>query len=203
MTDTILLLLTVCLAAQLSPGPDMILIIRHATTSFRSAMICICGVCLGMSAHTLLSAAGLAVIIAKTPWLFSTIRYAGAAYLVYAGIHCLTEKGGLCLTPEPPVDRAVSTASPFRDGLFCNLLNPKVTLFVISLFSQVIAPTTPFPEKLIYAGVIVGEAFFVWILLALLLDRPAFRQMMENWQRTISKTCGLLLMGLAAMVAIA
>ena len=81
--------LAVALAAQLSPGPDMML------TSFRTGMACVLGICFGLTVHLTLSVAGLAILIRTTPFLFDAIRYAGALYILYVGIRCLTGDSGL------------------------------------------------------------------------------------------------------------
>lgn len=201
MIETLLVVLTVALAAQLSPGPDMMLIFRHTTTSFKAGTACVLGICLGLAFHTTLSVAGLAVVIKASPMLFNTIRYAGAAYILYVGVRCLGGNSGLTFDGE---SREVAPfGQAFRDGLFCNLLNPKVTLFILSVFSQLVAPGTPIPTKAVFGTALILEAFVVWMVFAWLLDRPAFRTHYERWQNSIARGCGVILCGLAVLMAVA
>ena len=201
MFETLCVVLTVALAAQLSPGPDMMLIFRHTTTSFRAGVACVLGICLGLTFHVTLSVAGVAVVIKTSPMLFNTIRYVGAAYILYVGIRCLTGKSGLTFDDERR--DAAPWGQALRDGLFCNLLNPKVTLFILSVFSQLVAPGTPISIRAFFGFLIVLEAFVVWMLFSKLLDLPAFRRRYENWQNVISRGCGVVLCGLAGLMVVA
>ncbi|WP_300673417.1 LysE family transporter [Desulfoluna sp.] len=200
MLESLVVVLGVALAAQLSPGPDMMLIFRHTTTSFRAGMACVLGICLGLCFHVTLSVAGLAVVIRTSPVLFNTIRYAGAVYILYVGIRCLTGNSGLTFDAEERP--AADFGQAFRDGLFCNLLNPKVTLFILSVFSQLLAPETPLSIRAFYGVVLVVEGFLVWVLFSMLLDRPAFRIHYERYQNPISRGCGVILCGLAILMAV-
>ncbi|SCY14047.1 LysE family translocator [Desulfoluna spongiiphila] len=198
MFESLVVVLGVALAAQLSPGPDMMLIFRHTTTSLRAGMACILGICLGFTFHVTLSVAGLAVLIRTSPVLFNTIRYAGAAYILYVGIRCLTGNSGLTFDANQRSSAPFGQA--FRDGLFCNLLNPKVTLFVLSVFSQLLAPETPTGIRALFGLALIVEAIVVWTLFSMLLDRPAFRTRYERFQNPISRGCGVVLCGLAVLM---
>ncbi len=201
MFESLVVVLGVALAAQLSPGPDMMLIFRHTTTSFRAGMACVLGICLGLTVHVTLSVAGLAVLIRTSPMLFNAIRYAGAIYILYVGIRCLTGNSGLTFEAEDKP--AAPFGQAFRDGLFCNLLNPKVTLFILSVFSQLLAPETPTHIRALFGLALVLEGFLVWVLFSMLLDRPVFRTHYERYQNPISRGCGVVLCGLAVLMAVA
>jgi len=200
MFESLVVVLGVALAAQLSPGPDMMLIFRHTTTSFRAGTACVLGICLGFTFHVTLSVAGLAVLIRTSPFLFNTIRYAGAVYILYVGVRCLTGKSGLIFDAE---ERPVAPfGQAFRDGLFCNLLNPKVTLFVLSVFSQLLAPETPTGIRALFGLALIVEAIVVWMLFSMLLDRPVFRTHYERYQNPISRGCGVVLCALAVLMVV-
>ncbi len=165
MLETILPLLTVCFLARMSPGPDMMLLIHHAGSASRlgeypkgtfsgsrSAYGCVLGVCLGLTCHVSLSVLGLALVLKSNPFVFNVLRYAGAVYLLYIGYRCFTDTGTLDFDRDGGSSIADdSFGQGFRDGLLCNLLNPKVTLFILSIFMQLIGPDATLGEKLYMA----------------------------------------------------
>ena len=84
------LLLYIPLAALLVmlPGPDFALIVRTSLTEGRSSgQAAACGVALGIMVHTSAAMLGISAVIAQSVTLFTLLRYAGAAYLFWMGIH--------------------------------------------------------------------------------------------------------------------
>jgi homoserine/homoserine lactone efflux protein len=125
-----------------SPGPNMLHImtrsVRHGFARSVWAMAgCLTAVLLALAA----SAAGVGAILLASPKLFTALRYAGAAYLVWLGIKAWrgAGKGAAGLDPEMPVARGVSTVALYRDALFTGLSNPKLILFAAALFPQFIS----------------------------------------------------------------
>jgi threonine/homoserine/homoserine lactone efflux protein len=123
-----------------TPGVDMIFVLtrtlRHGVLSGIAAAL---GVAAGCVVHTLVAAFGLAALLAASSAAFALVKYAGAAYLVWLAIGMLRE--GVAS------DAAVGATQPaptpgawqlFRQGLFTNVLNPKVALFFLALLPQFI-----------------------------------------------------------------
>lgn len=84
------------------------------------------------------------------------------------------------------IDAEERPATPFgvafRDGLCCNLLNPKVALFILSVFSQCLDPDALLAIRALFGLALVVEALLVWVFFSMLLDRPAFRNHYERYQ---------------------
>ena len=91
MTQTIIILLVTQFFAIMSPGPDMLLIIRNTVgqSKKKPGVFTILGIASGLSAHITLSIAGLAIFLSQSELLFTTVRYTGAAYLAYLGFKAL------------------------------------------------------------------------------------------------------------------
>lgn len=203
MFETLATLLTVAFVAQISPGPDMMLLVRHSTGGTRvPAVACALGVTAGFCVHVSLSVLGLAVLLQQNMMVFNAVRYAGAAYLLWIGVSCLRSRSGLDLSGTDGC-AATSWRMGFRDGLFCNLLNPKVTLFVLSVFTQVVSPETPMPQKLVCGAALVAECFAVWLLFVLFLHTPALRRILERRQGVLNAFAGVVLCGLGGAILIA
>jgi threonine/homoserine/homoserine lactone efflux protein len=116
-----------------TPGPDTALTIRNTLAGGRrNGVRTAFGVASGQAVWTLAASAGVAAIVAASQPLFVALRVAGAAYLVWLGLHALRAavRGR---THESP---ARATAHGYRQGLLSNLGNPKMAVFFTSLLPQ-------------------------------------------------------------------
>jgi threonine/homoserine/homoserine lactone efflux protein len=98
------------------------------------------GVETGTLVHIAAAAAGLSYVISQSAALFSVVKWAGVAYLVYLGIRSFTGKGEQSGTPAPQPLRKV-----FLEGMLVNLLNPKTALFFLALMPQFVDPRAGSP----------------------------------------------------------
>lgn len=202
MIATFLILASVTFVAMMSPGPDMLLIIKHCSAKDRwSVVACIAGICCGVSIHVTFSILGLAAVIAASAKLYSVMKLVGAGYLIYIGLKSFFSTGGLTLDKSNnPTDEKRTT--PFRDGLLCNVLNPKVTIFILAVFTQVIEPTTPVFEKIVYGTFIAIESFIVWNIFAMLVRTRLVLGLIQNFQVAIDRTVGVALVGFGVALAL-
>lgn len=112
-----------------TPGPDTALTIRNTLVRGRGdGMLTALGVASGQAMWTLAASAGVAAVVAASHPLFLAIRLAGAAYLVYLGVHAFRGHAGGNV-------RAAKGAG-YRQGLLSNLGNPKMAVFFTSLLPQ-------------------------------------------------------------------
>lgn len=186
---------------MVSPGPDFILVTRSALLgSRRNAMFTAAGIVAGCAVHASYCALGLALIITQNLLVFSTIRYLGAAYLIYIGARALFSKPGS--TSAAPVAGARSAGGAFVQGFLCNLLNPKLALFLLSLFTQFVSIEASTTEKALVSMVFLAEAVIYWPLLVLLLQSSAIRAVFQDLHRVVDRICGALLLGLGVKIAL-
>ena len=126
----ILAYLVVAGALVASPGPDSILILKNTLSSGKNAgWSTVAGVQVGVSAHALLSVAGLSALLYYSPAAFRALALAGSLYLAYLG--ALTMMHGI--RPPNAAGRRVSLRRAFVQGMLCNLLNPKVVILFVAL----------------------------------------------------------------------
>ena len=201
MIATFLILTSVTFVAMMSPGPDMMLIIKHSGARDRwPAVACIAGICCGVSVHVTFSILGIAAIITASAKLYSIMKFAGAGYLIYIGLKSVLTKDELTLnkTEKSVVEKR---ATPFRDGLLCNVLNPKVTIFILAVFTQVIEPATPVFDKIIYGFFIGIEAFIVWNVFSTLVRTKLVLGLIQKFKLAIDRTAGVILIGFGIALA--
>ena len=124
------LFLGVSIVINLSPGPDMIYTAaRSLSQGTKGGIFSALGVFCGCLFHITAATFGLSKIIEESVLLFSIIKYAGAAYLVYLGIKALFNKKQKADITNLP---ALSNKKIFTQGMLTNILNPKVAIFFLS-----------------------------------------------------------------------
>lgn len=100
-----------------TPGPDLACIlgqtVRHGRQAGLSALV---GMCAGATVYVALVTLGLGALISSSPFMLTALKWVGAAYLVYLGVHAwLPSK----ISDKTTVENAGRTSS-FRQGLFVN-----------------------------------------------------------------------------------
>ena len=127
-----------------SPGPSLIVILRHAVADGRSAGVyAAAGHGLGIFIYALVSAIGLSFILISFPKIFLFVQILGALFLLWIGFQILREglsKKDLSNLGEYKTKSACTTLNHFRDGFGIAILNPKILAFFSSLFSQFLSP---------------------------------------------------------------
>ena len=124
------------------PGPATLLTVARATTSGTKAGIATgAGIAAGDILHTIMAIIGISAVIAASAVLFSLVKYAGAAYLIYLGIRALMTRTA-ALPEADPVRLTPATA--FRQAILAEVLNPKTALFFLAFLPQFVEPQNGF-----------------------------------------------------------
>ena len=129
-----LLFVGVSWALIIAPGPDMLYVITRGVTQGRKAgILSAVGVICGTLVHTTAAAFGLTLILQSSALAFMLIKYLGAIYLIYLGIKAWREKSTFSLNTSTS---NVSFRKIFWQGVFSNVLNPKVAIFFLAFLPQ-------------------------------------------------------------------
>lgn len=196
--DNFYLFLTVSILINLSPGPDMLYTAaRSLSQGISAGVFSALGIFAGCLFHTAAAVFGLSKIIEQSVLLFSIIKYAGAAYLIYLGIRSFLKKKKTI--KEIDTLPTLTTRKIFFQGMLTNLLNPKVAIFFLSFLPQFINPQSNYlKEQIAFLGLwfdVQGAIILVIVACAV----GAFKTMLQknttlwNWQ---DKITGLILFGL-------
>jgi len=191
------------LLAVASPGPDFAVVVRASVTHGRRVgSWTAVGVGSAIFLHVGYSLLGIGLIVSQSIVLFNALKWLAAAYLLYIGIKALRAK---------PVDPASADEAPgggerspraaFVSGFITNGLNPKATLFFLSLFTVVIDPHTPLGVQAGY-GVYLACATAVWFcLVALLFSQTRVRAGFARLGHWFDRLMGAVLVGLGVKLA--
>lgn len=157
-------LVTTCLVISLTPGAGAINTMSNSLSSgWRRSGWGIAGQQLALLIHIVIVAAGVGVFVAKSPVLFTAIRYAGAAYLVYLGVRMALTKPRVAREGEAAaVVPSVSNRAMLIRGFWVNLLNPKAIVFFLAFLPQFVRLDAPqLPQYLLITGTVVAVDIIV------------------------------------------
>lgn len=122
-------------ALVLVPGPNLIYIVTRSVEAGRSAgLASMLGVEVGTLVHVAAAAFGVTALLASSAVAFDVVRYAGVAYLVFLGVRALRAGEAPDTAPHGGLRRS------FAEGVLVNVLNPKVSLFMLAFLPQFVDP---------------------------------------------------------------
>ena len=194
----------VALLAAMSPGPDFAVVTKNSILHARRAGIWTAlGVGCGIFVHVAYSLVGIGLIISQSILLFSIIKYIGATYLLYLGWQLLRAKKHDAAFPGKQSHKTpISAVAAFREGFLTNALNPKATLFFLSIFTLIITSGTPLVVRALY-GVEIAFIVGVWfVLLAYFLNISYVRNTFSRVQHYFERGMGAILIALGIKVAL-
>lgn len=196
--EDLILIVTVTLVhllALISPGPDFFLACRNSIQySSTIGMWTAVGFGMGVAIHISYTLFGLTWASAQSNFLLDLIKYLGAIYLIYLGISSIFSKRTLIQTttehtPHPNINRFVA----IRMGFLTNLLNPKATLFFLSLFTIIIGPEVKLSVIILLSFILVSSTIIWFSWVAIFLDQQKIRNLIEAYQLEFNRFFGLLL----------
>jgi len=182
MFSIILPILGIHLLALISPWPSTILIIKNSLWNSRKAGLATAlGIGLGESIHVLYSILGLGFIISQSILALNTIKYAWALYLLYLAYKLFQSKGAK--VTDIKQEKSLSPKQGVVQGFLTGVLNPKATIFFVSLFSLVIKPDTNINTLIILGVCMTINATLRFSLVSSLLTRDSI----QTWYYKASK----------------
>ena len=138
---------------NITPGNDMLYVATRSTNQgIRAGIVSALGIGAGCFVHIFAAVFGLSAVLAQSAWAFNFIKFAGAAYLIYLGIKSLLSKTQTfdiqAFTQEIPLMKV------FQQGVFTNILNPKVALFFLAFLPQFVDVHSPnFAWEVLFLGI--------------------------------------------------
>ncbi|MDD4901008.1 MAG: LysE family transporter [Patescibacteria group bacterium] len=191
------------LLAAISPGPDFIMCVRNSLAYSRKIGIWTAvGFGAGITVHIFYCLAGLALIISQSVLIFNFIKFVGAGYLIYIGLKSFFSKSSKIELGEQQKKEDITSWSAIKIGFLTNVLNPKATLFFLSLFTLVISPSTPAMVLGIMSAIMIVNTVIWFSLVAIFMTQNKIRSIFEKFQNVFNKTLGGLLVILGVKVAL-
>jgi len=164
-TSTLALFAVAAVTLLLIPGPAVLYIVTRSVDQGRAAgLASVCGVHVGTLLHVAAAALGLSALLVSSATAYDTVRWLGAAYLVWLGVRRL-----LARDEDVPAAADLDARRPglgriFAQGVVVNVLNPKTALFFFAFLPQFVDTSR---GSVPFQVVVLGAAF---VLLGLLSD---------------------------------
>lgn len=135
-TDHLLAFLVVATLLVVVPGPSVLFVVTRSLTLGRSAGIAtVVGNAAGVYVQVVLVAVGVGAIVQESIAVFTAIKLAGAAYLVYLGVQAVRNRRSLAAALGRPVERK-ALRRILVDALVVGVANPKVVVFFVAVLPQ-------------------------------------------------------------------
>ena len=190
------------LLAVASPGPSTVLVIQASAVSGRRAgLLAAFAMMLGALVWAAAALYGLQILFARFEWLYVAFRIAGAIYLIYLGFMLLRHAGA----PLPEADPTAAQAGVwqgFVKALLLQLSNPKVMVFMGSIFISLLPAQPPaWMDATVLAIVAINE--FTWFaLLALLFSGNTARAFYRRTKVWLDRIMGGVLAALGVRLVL-
>ncbi|MBB3052479.1 threonine/homoserine/homoserine lactone efflux protein [Prauserella isguenensis] len=161
--------LVLTILVVIAPGPDTVVTLKNAFAGgLRGGMTATFGIAVGNLVQGTLVALGLGTLIVQSQPVFTTIRWAGVAYLCYLGIQALRSawRGDYAAMDAQGAD--VSAFRRWREGFISNVTNPKVLALYLSVLPQFLDPVTSTPLHALLLAYTVAVLGALWLALLLM-----------------------------------
>ena len=192
------------LVALISPGPDFVVACRNTLLYSRAIGIYTAiGFGLGILVHISYAVFGLSWLIANNAFILAIIQYMGAVYLINIGVQSLRDFESKVESNTTASLHSIAAVKAVRMGFITNVLNPKATLFFLSLFSTMLTPAVSNASLIILSILLVGSTMLWFSLVALLISHPRFTAVLNRYEKTVQQFFGVLLIGIGSFIVFA
>ncbi len=198
---TWLTFLIICCLGAMSPGPSVAVVLKQTVGNGRGHGLAASWFhAAGIFLWALATVSGLAVVVESSETLFNAITWCGAAYLAWIGVKALMAgKEGPLDVGEPG---KVSIWKAGMEGGMISLLNPKIAIFFLALFSQFIEKDPSLADQ----AIMVMTASLVdglwYTLVAVILSQGRVLKAVQKRSQGINRATGVVLIMLALRVVI-
>jgi threonine/homoserine/homoserine lactone efflux protein len=144
------------------PGPSVLFVVtRSLTLGRRAGVATVVGNACGVYVQVLCVALGLGALVQESVAVFTLVKFAGAAYLVYLGARSFAHRRSLAAALDRPVE-AKTLRGIVRDGFVVGVANPKLIVFFAAVLPQFVdRGAGHVPQQLM----VLGGIFFVIALI--------------------------------------
>ena len=188
--NEIIAIVIITLLAVISPGADFALVSRNSYLYGRKQGIYTAyGIACAVWIHISYSILGLSFLKHYIPNLLHIIQYIGALYLMYIGYKTFTQQQ----ISDHATHTLLHPRQAFIQGFLGNSLNPKTTLFVMSIFAQLLRGNHGLTHLIGY-GMFISASHLLWFLLiSLFCSTPVIRNKILRKQVSINRVIGTVL----------
>ena len=188
---------TVCLLGAMSPGPSMVVVINNAIFKNRfNGILTSIGHGVGIGIYALFSVLGIALIIKTNLYVFNVIKFLSIIFLVYLGVNLMITNDKL----EFDGKNINSGFTSFLQGLSISLLNPKIFIWFVAIYSQFMSINNDMIFNIILI-VTAGIVDSVWyVTLTLLVTSNIVLEFIKGNSVLLQKFVGFVFIAIGALL---
>tara|TARA_X000000950_G_scaffold273602_2_gene357587 strand:- start:294 stop:908 length:615 start_codon:yes stop_codon:yes gene_type:complete len=179
---------SVCLLGAISPGPSMVVVINNAIFKNRyHGILTSLGHGIGIGVYALFAVLGIALIIKTNETVFNGMRVISIIFLIYLGIKSIVGRKNLDFDKKD----LNGVATSFLQGLSISLLNPKIFIWFLAIYSQFMSVDNDiiFNTSLILTASIVDAVWYITLTflvtskgaLEFIKDKSILLQQLIGW----------------------
>ena len=190
-------LATICFLGACSPGPSLLVVLGFVSTEGKRSGISVSiGHGLGVFFYALLSTLGLSVLIVNYYLAFTVVQIIGALFLIWIAFRIIINISSYNVENDY-YSKKIERKNRFFEGILVAILNPKIAVFFISLFSQFLSPDQTVFTHMLMAVLAGGIDTVVYCVIVLFASTQKVSRLMEKYKKQVSLIFGLLLILLA------
>ena len=189
----------VCLLGAMSPGPSMVVVINNAIFKNRlNGILTSIGHGVGIGIYALFAVLGIALIIKTNLYVFNVIKFLSIIFLVYLGVNLMITNDKL----EFDGKNINSGFTSFLQGLSISLLNPKIFIWFVAIYSQFMSVDNDmiFNTILILTASIIDAIWYV--ILTLLVTTNIALDFIKDKSVLLQKFVGSVFIIIGALILI-
>ncbi len=193
-------LVAICCLGAMTPGPSLAVVLKQTINNGKLHAITACwSHALGVGLWAFACIFGLALIVAQSPYLFQLITWAGAAYLAYIGYQSLRSAKAEQQSTQNTTKKA-SLLEAATEGAMISILNPKLAIFFIAIFSQFISAQAMFVEQAIMIATVILIDGFWYTIVVLVLAKGSVLNWIREKSQWVNRITGAIFILLAIRV---
>ena len=184
---------SVCLLGAMSPGPSMVLVINNAIFKGRyNGILTAIGHGIGITVYATFAVLGIGLVIKTNILIFNSLKVLSIIFLIYIGVKSILNKQQINLKKDNIKENAVS----FVQGFSISILNPKILIWFIAIYSQFMSPD----NNLIFNICLISIAGIIdacwYIILTMAVTTTSALSFFQKKIKFIQKTQGFLFIAL-------
>lgn len=179
----------VCLFGAMSPGPSMAVVINNAVFKNRyHGVLTSIGHGLGITIYAIFAVIGIGLIINTNILIFNSMKIISIMFLIYLGLKAITNKEKVNFENKELSGRATS----FFQGLSIAILNPKILVWFVAIYSQFMSKSNDFLFNT-YLVLIAGVIDTCWyILLTIMATSDVALRYLKSKSDILQKLLGFI-----------
>ena len=189
----------VCLLGAMSPGPSMVVVINNAIFKNRyNGILTSIGHGIGIGIYAFLAVVGVGFIIKTNIIIFNGIKIISIFFLIYMGIKSILNKKNL----DFGEGSKKNGLSSFIQGFIISLLNPKIFIWFVAIYSQFMSSENDFVfnSYLVFTASIVDATWYIF--LTFIVTSDIVLRFLKNKSLVIHKVIGVLFIIISVVLLI-